>query len=140
MTLVLVAPLTAPHRYHLVEAGLLPTKAVSPMELCTMIELLGPECKLVLIMGDLNTCTTVFVLSIEDQVSHVSMDPVLNMHGHALLSLMMQQGLLMLSGMIQLSHQATSLAGSTPECTQLAVDYAIAFHTSAPLGYRCNCG
>ena len=56
---------------------------------------------------------------------------MLNACGHALLSLLAQQQLLMLSGTMQLSHSATSLSGASPDSAQ-SVDYAIACHPAAP--------
>ena len=51
-----------------------------------------------LIMGDLNARTAAFVPTVEGQVPHVSADTVLNTRGRALLSLLTQQELLLLSG------------------------------------------
>ena len=57
---------------------------------------------------------------------------MLNTRGHALLSLLGQQQLLMLSGTTQLSHSATSLSGAGPDSAQSVVDYAIASRPAAP--------
>ena len=57
---------------------------------------------------------------------------MLNTCGRALLSLLIQQKLLLLSSMMQLSHQATSLGGAGSGPPQLVVDYAIASHAAAP--------
>ena len=46
--------------------------------------------------------------------------------------LLIQQGLLLLSSMTQLSYQATSFGGSTSESLKSVVDYAIASQTTAP--------
>ena len=52
MTLVLVYTplLTAPHRSHLVEAGLLPTEAASLTELSAVLDLLDPVHETMVIM------------------------------------------------------------------------------------------
>ena len=78
-------PLTTPNRSRPLEAGLLPTKAVSLTELDTMLELFSPKHKLVLIMGSLNAHTTMLAHTAEGQVTIVSMDLVLNVCSHALL-------------------------------------------------------
>ena len=57
---------------------------------------------------------------------------MLNTRGRALLSLLVQQQLLMLSGTMQLSHSATSLSGASPDSAQSVVDYAIASRPAAP--------
>ena len=62
----------------------------------------------------------------------MSTDSVLNAHGHALLSLLTQHKLQLLSGTTQLSHHATSIGRSCPESATSVVDYAIASHTAAP--------
>ena len=64
--------------------------------------------------------------SMEGQLPHVSTDPVLNTRGHALLSLLQQHALLLLSGTMPLSCQATSIGRSGPEPAKSVVDYAIA--------------
>ena len=67
MTLLVVymLPLTAPHLSHLVEAGLLPTKAAYLTEISAVIELLGPNHEPVVIIGGLNAYTTAFAPSVE---------------------------------------------------------------------------
>ena len=67
MVSVDLPPLTVPHRVSLVEAGLLPTKAASPIELGTIIELVSPKQQPVLIMGDLNACTAALGPTVEGQ-------------------------------------------------------------------------
>ena len=62
----------------------------------------------------------------------MSTDKVLNIRGCALLSLLIQQKLLLLSGMMQLSHQATSLGEASPKPPHSVVDYAIASDSAAP--------
>ena len=57
---------------------------------------------------------------------------MLNTRGRALLSLLAQQQLLMLSGTTQLSHSATSLSGAGPDFAQSVVDYAIASRPAVP--------
>ena len=57
---------------------------------------------------------------------------MLNGRGCAFLSLLAEQQLLMLSGMLQLSHSATSLSGASPDSAQSVVDYAIASYPAAP--------
>ena len=57
---------------------------------------------------------------------------MLNTRGRALLSLLAQQQLLMLSGTTQLSHSATSLSGAGPDSAQSVVDYAIASRPAVP--------
>ena len=57
---------------------------------------------------------------------------MLNTRGHALLSLLAQQQLLMLSGTMQLSHSATSLSEAGPDSAQSVVDYAITSCPAAP--------
>ena len=133
MTLVLVYTplLTAPHRSHLVETSLLPTEVASVVELGAVLELLSPKCHPVLIIGDLNVHSAVLAPTMQGQVPCVSMDPVLNAHCFALLSLLVQQGLLLLSGITQLFHQATYLIGPNPKSAQLLVNYAIASYTAA---------
>ena len=95
---VYVPPLTSPHRSRIVEAGLVPTEAASLMELGAVLDLIDPQREPVLIMGDLNARTAAFVPTVEGQVPRVSADTVLNTRGHALLSLLTQQELLLLSG------------------------------------------
>ena len=94
--------------------------------------MLDPKQELVLIMGKLNTHISVLASTIEGQHLRVSTVTVLNAHGHALISLLMQQKLLLLSSTMQLSCQATSLGGSGPESSQSVVDYAIASLIAAP--------
>ena len=96
---VYVPPLTSPHRSRIVEAGLVPTEAASLMELGAVLDLIDPQREPVLIMGDLNARTAAFVPTVEGQVPRVSADTVLNTRGRALLSLLTQQELLLLSGM-----------------------------------------
>ena len=50
-------------------------------------------------MGDLNARTTALAPTVEGQLPRMSTDKVLNTRGHALLSLLTQQKLLLLSGM-----------------------------------------
>ena len=57
---------------------------------------------------------------------------MLNTRGRALLSLLAQQQLLMLSGTMQLSHSATSLSVAGPDSAQSVVDYAIASRPAVP--------
>ena len=83
-------------------------------------------------MGDLNARTAALAPTVEGQLPRMSTDKVLNTRGHALLSLLTQQKLLLLSGTMQLSHQATSLGGAGPGPPQSVVDYAIASCTAAP--------
>ena len=59
-------------------------------------------------------------------------DTILNAHSHALLSLLMQQELLLLSITMQLSCKPTSLSASGCESAQLVVDYAIDSHAAPP--------
>ena len=54
---VYVPPLTSPHRSRIVEAGLVPTEAVSLMELGAVLDLIVPQREPVLIVGDLNART-----------------------------------------------------------------------------------
>ena len=123
---IYVPPLTDPHRTRLGEAGLLPTEAASLTELGAVLELLSPQREPVLIMGDFNARTAALAPSVEGQLPRVSTDPVLNTRGRALLSLLQQHALLLLSGTTPLSCQATSIGGSGPEPAKSVVDYAIA--------------
>ena len=96
---VYVPPLTSPHRSRIAEAGLVPTEAASLIELGAVLDLLDFKQEPVLIMCDLNARTAAFLPTVEGQVSCVSIDTVLNSRGQALLSLLTQKELLMLSGM-----------------------------------------
>ena len=100
MTLVSIymPPLTDPHRSHLGEAGLLPTKATYLMKLSTVLELLDHQRELVHIFCDFNACTAALAPSVDCQLPRKSTDTILNTHGHALLSLLWQQELPLLSG------------------------------------------
>ena len=51
-------------------------------------------------MGDLNAHTAAFAPTLVGQVPHISVDTVLNICGHALLYLLIQQELLLLSSTI----------------------------------------
>ena len=62
----------------------------------------------------------------------MSTDSVLNARGHALLSLLMQHKLQLLSGTTQLSHCATSIGRYYPESATSVVDYAIASRAATP--------
>ena len=85
---IYVPPLTDPHKARLVEAGLLPTEAATLTELGAVLELLDPWYELVFIMGDPNACTTALAPTVEGQLPRMSTDKVLNIRGHALLSLL----------------------------------------------------
>lgn len=69
------------------------------MELDIVLELFCTQHKPALIMGDLNTGTAAFAPILVGQGSSVSMDPVLNACCGAFPSFLMQQGLLLLSGL-----------------------------------------
>ena len=62
----------------------------------------------------------------------MSTDTVFNARGHALLSLLTQHELQLLSGTTQLSRCATSISGSSPEAATSVVDYIIASRAAAP--------
>ena len=70
------------------------------MELRAVLDLLDPQQEPVLIMGNLNAHTAAFVPTVEVQVPRVSAGTVLNTRSHALLYLLTQQELLLLSGTI----------------------------------------
>ena len=82
-------------------------------------------------MGDLNTHAAALAPTVEGQLPCMSTDKVLNTCDRALLSLLTQQKLL-ISGMMQMSHQATSLGEAGPDPPQSVVDYAIASRAAAP--------
>ena len=109
------ATLDNPLKARLVEAGLLPTEAASLTELGAMLELVDPQREPVLLMGDLNACTATLAPLVEGWLPPASIDTVLNAQGYALLSLLAQQQLLMLSSIIQLFHSTTSLSGASPD-------------------------
>ena len=88
--------------FNIITTGLLPTKAAYLMDLGTVLELLYPKHMPLLIMGYLNACNAALAPTMEGQVSCVSADTVLNKCNRDLLSLPMQQALLVLSGTIQL--------------------------------------
>ena len=96
---VYVPPLTSPNRSHIIEAGLVPTEAASFTGLGAVLDLLDPKWEPVLIMGNMNAHTAVFAPTVEGQLPHMSVDTVLNTRSHALLSLVIQQELLLLSSM-----------------------------------------
>ena len=114
------------------EAGLLPTEAAALLELGAVLELLDPQHEPVLLLGDFNARTASLAPSVEGQISRMSTDTVLNARGRALLSLLTQHELQLLSGTTQLSRCATSISGSSPEAATSVVDYIIASRAAAP--------
>ena len=91
-------------------------------------------------MGNLNARTPALAPTVEGQLLRMSTDKVLNTGGRALLSLLTQQKLLLLSGTTQLSYQATSLGGAGPSPAQSVVDCAITSRAAAPWVTRLSVG
>ena len=96
-----------------------------------MLEMGNPQQEPLLIVGDLNAHTAVLNPTMEGQLLCVSTDTVLNTRGCALLSLLIQQELLLLSDTTQLSCQATSFGGSGPKSALSVMHYTIASHATA---------
>ena len=114
------------------EAGLLPIEAAALLELGAVLELFDPQHKPVLLMGDFNARTASLAPSIKGQISRMSTDTVFNAHGCALLSLLTQYELQLLSGTAQLSCCATCIGGSSPEAAMSVIDYIIASRAATP--------
>ena len=91
-------------------------------------------------MGNLNARTPALAPTVEGQLLCMSTDKVLNTGGRALLSLLTQQKLVLLSGTTQLSYQATSLGGGWPQPSPVSGGLCYYLSCCCPLGHEIKCG
>ena len=92
------------------------------------------------LLGDFNARTATLAPRVTGQQPRVSTDTLVTSRGRALLELLTQQELLLLSGTTQESSAATSLGSLPEDKARSVVDYVVASRAAAPWVTRVAVG